>query len=637
MATLSDTILTNLRLAGQRAYQSGLLAAAAAGDKLGAANTRVEQTAERMGGQLNQSVFNMGNMLQMAGRLTMALGALATAGAYVGLKFEGSMEQSQVAFTELLNSGSKANLMLQDLFELAARTPFEFPQLVESSQKLLGFGMAAEEVIPLMSKVGDAVAAVGADPEKIDRITRALGQMQAKGKVYSEELLQLADAGLPAYQMLAQGLGVTGEKLNGMLRKGQVDAKTGLDILAGQMEKRYSGMAAKQAKTFFGLLSTIRDYSRMILGFAVRPLFDYLSKKVLPQIVKVETSIVKWGRSGGFKRFQRNLKEGFAEGSGKKKRALVTPDKQSGIAVKAGKMLGKVFKSLKDYGKDLMDALAPMKPFWDNILGPFLKGVVFGAFSGIVGIFKLAIPVIKFVATGLGWLGKKLEFLKPVFYWLGYAIGFIFGPGKIFGVMTKAFGIIGKVIGLVIKPFKWLISLFKFQIGLYSKVASAVLNKLAPMGSKMEDIALKVLEKWDKFKKFFEGFAKWVEKYIVPIANAFFNMGEAIGRKFTEGIVNSKGGKLLFTPWARAALNKLFGVNEGKGGGSSPSISPPPGGGYGGPGPYSYSPDPATTPRPAGYKVNKLPDVTVNSTLNVDGKPMAKNVAKHAQDKAARR
>jgi tape measure domain-containing protein len=638
MATISDTILTNLRLAGDRAYTAGMNAASAATNKLAVANERVEATSKKMGGQLNQSVFNMGNVVQMAGRMAFALGAIGTVATVVGLKFNGSMEQMQVAFGELLHSGSKANEMLSQLFDLAARTPFEFPQITDAAQKLLGFGMQADAIIPLLTKVGDAVAAVGADPERIDRITRALGQMQAKGKVYSEELLQLADAGLPAYQMLAQGLGVTGDKLNGMLRKGQISAKQGLDILASQMEKRYKGMAEKQSKTFNGLLSTIRDYSRMILGFAVKPLFDYLEKKVLPMIAKVETSIVRWGRSGGFDRFQKNLQTAFNQAQqppGQKKKGLFTPDKQLGTAQKIGAALGKIWKAVSGYFRDLMDALAPAKPFWDNVLGPFLKGFVVGAFGGFVAILKLAIPVIKIFATVLGWLGKKLSFMSKVFYWLGFAIGFIFGPGKIFSTLTRALGAVGRVLGLVIRPFAWLIKLVTSSSGAFGKAAWAILQKLAPAGSKMESFLLRWLELWGKVVKVVSKIAGFITKNIAAIAGAFYAMGSAIANKFWNGL-KSKGAKVLGLILGGPVGGYIFGKVGGAfggGGDNKPSGPSIPAGGS----PYGPSAAAGPDTRGAAFRKNELGNLRIDNYTILDGKVVAKSVAKNTDDKMARR
>src|SRR6266571_1497474 len=80
-----------------------------------------------------------------------------------------NMEQSRVAFAGLLGSGQAADAMLRQLWNFAATTPFEFPELVQSTQQLLGMGFAARDVIPVLTAVGDAAAGVGRGKEGVDR------------------------------------------------------------------------------------------------------------------------------------------------------------------------------------------------------------------------------------------------------------------------------------------------------------------------------------------------------------------------------------------------------------------------------------------------------------------------------------
>jgi hypothetical protein len=468
--------------------------------------------------------------------------------------------------------------------------------------------------------------------------------MQAKGKVYSEELLQLADAGLPAYQMLAEGLGVTGAKLNGMLRKGQVSAKKGLDILAKQMEKRYKGMAEKQSKTFNGLISTIRDYSRMILGFAVKPLFDYLEKKVLPAITKIETSIVKWGRSGGFKRFQKNLKVAFDQAQqkpGEKKKGLFTPDKQLGLAQKVGTKLGKIWKAVSGYFGDLMDALAPAKPFWDNVLGPFLKGIAVGAFGGFIAILKLAIPVLKIFATVLGWLGTKLKPLRKLFYWIGFAIGFIFGPGKIFNTAVKVLGVMGKFLGFLLLPFKLVMAIVGRASGVFRKFGLILADKLYPLvkpGSKLEGAILKLLETWEKFSKGLISGSDFIKQNISVVAGVFYLLGSEIAKQFWRGL-KSQGSKVFnglmgvfggIVPGV-AAANSLYQGSKGPDALAPLGPAVPPGG-------KPYSP---LVNGGKGSKAGAWGAPTIGWNINnytiLDGKIVAKSVAKNTADKMAHR
>ena len=55
----------------------------------------------------------------------------------------------------------------------------------------------------MLRSIGDASAAAGKGKEGIDRIALALGQMRAKGKVPSEEMRQLTEANIEAWDILA--------------------------------------------------------------------------------------------------------------------------------------------------------------------------------------------------------------------------------------------------------------------------------------------------------------------------------------------------------------------------------------------------------------------------------------------------
>lgn len=110
------------------------------------------------------------------GAVTLLAG-LATAAGLAGaaaVKMSADFAASKTAFTTLLGSAEKAEKMLSDLQRFAADTPFELPGLTKSAQKLLAFGFAAQDIIPIMSAVGNAIALVGGGQEAIDGVIRAL-------------------------------------------------------------------------------------------------------------------------------------------------------------------------------------------------------------------------------------------------------------------------------------------------------------------------------------------------------------------------------------------------------------------------------------------------------------------------------
>lgn len=208
--------------------------------------------------------------------LTASLTAPIVAIGGVGIAFNAMQEQATVAFTTMLGDGGKARVFLEDLKSFAAQTPFEFPDLVRAAQRLMAMGFAADDVKPLLSAVGDAVAGLGGGAAEIDRVTLALGQMSGRGKIATGEMNQLTEVGIPAWKMLADGIGVSEGKIRDLVEKGMVPAGRGIDILVAGMSEKFGGMMGQQAQTFNGLVSTIKDESRFLAGELTTGLFQAL-------------------------------------------------------------------------------------------------------------------------------------------------------------------------------------------------------------------------------------------------------------------------------------------------------------------------------------------------------------------------
>lgn len=209
---------------------------------------------------------------------TIGVGILGGAVGVAGMKFNSMREQAQIAFTTMLGSGQKAKAFLDELQSFAAKTPFEFPDLVSSSQKLLAMGFAAKDVIPTMTAIGDAVAGLGGGADVLNNVTRALGQIQAKGKASAQEMLQLSEAGIPAWKMLADAIGKSIPEAMKLVEKGAIDSKTTIDAVVSGMNKRFGGMMEKQSHSFAGLLSTIKDTFNILSGTVLRPFFEMAVK-----------------------------------------------------------------------------------------------------------------------------------------------------------------------------------------------------------------------------------------------------------------------------------------------------------------------------------------------------------------------
>lgn len=280
------------------------------------------------------------------------LAGLAAAMGLVGvaaIKMSSDFAASKTAFTQLLGSVDKAQKMMDDLATFAAETPFEMPGLVKSTQKLLAFQFAAEDVIPIMSAVGDAVALVGGGQEAIDGVVRALGQIQAKGKLSAEEMNQLAERGINGWQYIADAMGISIAEVMDLCQKGAIDSTTAINAVVAGMQTNFVGGMDAMSKTVPGLLSTIKDNASMVLKEIGDSLTDALDLKgILTNVANWLTTFASVVKSNG-------LKEAI--------QGLIPPEVVAGIFAFGGALVGTAVAALVLFKTAIIAALAPLAPF----------------------------------------------------------------------------------------------------------------------------------------------------------------------------------------------------------------------------------------------------------------------------------
>ena len=174
-----------------------------------------------------------------------------------------SYSSAQIGFSTLLGE-SRGQKMMNDLDQFAKETPFNASQVIEQTQKMLAMGWDAERIIKDMRTIGDAAAATGKGEQGLQQIVLALAQIKTKGRLSTEELNQLAEAGISAKKYLAEGLGYgSGDegiaKMTKDLENGAIASGKALDALLSGM-KEYEGMMDRTAnETASGLWSQITD------------------------------------------------------------------------------------------------------------------------------------------------------------------------------------------------------------------------------------------------------------------------------------------------------------------------------------------------------------------------------------------
>lgn len=169
------------------------------------------------------------------------------------------MRQYEIAFQTMLKSAEAGTQMLRDLQQFAAETPFDVPGVVSAGQQLMAFGFKAEEIIPMLTNLGDAASGLGLGTEGVSRLAYALGQMQTSGKLNAQDMMQLTSAGISAWDMLAQAAGKTVAEMKDLCSKGAIDSKAAVQTIIAGMNDQFGGMMAKTSDEVSGLLANIEE------------------------------------------------------------------------------------------------------------------------------------------------------------------------------------------------------------------------------------------------------------------------------------------------------------------------------------------------------------------------------------------
>jgi tape measure domain-containing protein len=197
---------------------------------------------------------------------------------------------------------TKTKTYLADLRDFAAKTPFELPQILDATKRLLSIGYAADDVKDrMLPAIGDIVAALGQPPAAVSGVVYAFGQMKSAGRVMSQDLMQIGTAlpGFNAKMALATELfGGDMRKLSKAMETGSLDSEKAIDTLIVAMTKfgGASGAMARQSATLAGVMSTFNDTVNNALIDGLMPSLPVLSKTlndVMPPVQRLATAFAQ--------------------------------------------------------------------------------------------------------------------------------------------------------------------------------------------------------------------------------------------------------------------------------------------------------------------------------------------------------
>src|SRR6266487_4510893 len=335
------------------------------------------------GAKIGQTVIGMQGLAQGAVGLASAL-----------LEPNASMEQTSTAFTQLLGSSKAASAELKDLQQFAASTPFEFPELADSTQKLLAFQIPLKDTKPLLTAIGDALSGLGKNTAaSLDQVVNVFGQMNAAGKIQTQDLMQLTSVGINGFQILADQMHKPVSVIKDMVTSGVIPAQKGIEMLRAGMEKTFGGGMQAQSMTFNGLLSTFQDNIGAAWRTMSGPLFN-----------SAKSALTEAGNLVSSPAFQ-----DFATGTGQAIAHVfsqignfvstnVVPAVHEFVGVIQSPQLAAFLIQLRDLGTQLVGMVAPA--FKDSSVSAgslftFIKTTGLPALTGLVGGLTQTIKFLK--------------------------------------------------------------------------------------------------------------------------------------------------------------------------------------------------------------------------------------------------
>lgn len=195
-------------------------------------------------------------------------------------------ENLRVRLDNLLGSTDAAEAAFAMIKDLAATTPFEVSALTESFVRLTAFGMQPTEA--QMRALSDVAANLGGGTEALTGVTTALGQAWTKGKLQGEEILQMAERGVPVWDALATATGRSVPELQRMSSAGELGRDVIRDLI-DELGRMNTGSSERLMKRYAGTVSNAKDALAEFYDMVAQSgVLDYLTGRLQDMLAEFD-------------------------------------------------------------------------------------------------------------------------------------------------------------------------------------------------------------------------------------------------------------------------------------------------------------------------------------------------------------
>lgn len=188
------------------------------------------------------------------------IGGMAALKSFVSelVNVRGQFQQLEIAFSTMLKSKDKADKLMSELVNIAAKTPFDLQGVASSAKQMLAYGSSAENVGNELVMLGNVAAGVGS---QLSEIAYLYGTLRTQGRAYAVDIRQFAGRGIPIYEELSKVLGVTKDEVSSLVTEGKVGFKEVEQAFKNMTSESgiYYNLMEEQSKSLTGQLSNLGD------------------------------------------------------------------------------------------------------------------------------------------------------------------------------------------------------------------------------------------------------------------------------------------------------------------------------------------------------------------------------------------
>ena len=167
-------------------------------------------------------------------------------------------QQLEISFGTMLKSKEKANALMAQLTDLAAKTPFGLQEVSEGAKRLLAFQVPAQEVTETLRRMGDVAAGLGVP---MGQLIHVYGQVKAQGKLMTNDLYQFMNAGIPIIAELSKVVGKSETEIKDMVSAGKIGFPEIQAVIKNMTNEGglFFNLMAEQSKSLGGQISNLQD------------------------------------------------------------------------------------------------------------------------------------------------------------------------------------------------------------------------------------------------------------------------------------------------------------------------------------------------------------------------------------------